>query len=300
MKRNRGNWTKKSEAELAEATAVLHALQDYQPVTLRQVYYQLVKSGQIKNARAAYSKLSRLLTKGRLDGLVPWDCIEDRGRSFLSSDGWSNADEFRHEQSAEFLNGYRRDLLQGQEIRPELWIEKDALSRICHGVAFNYCVPVIVARGFSSVSYLHDAARRIHRNAANGQRTRILYFGDLDPSGWAMLPAMLETFTELDTSVEAERCALTPEQVEEFRLPQNVDALKESDTRAAAYKLQFGSMAVELDALPPAVLEQIVEDSIRRNLDLSQFEAEQEAEQVERQKLAEIRAHVLKLMEVQA
>jgi len=50
------------------------------------------------------------------------------------------------------LDDYRRDLLQSQDVAPELWVEKDALSDICHRAAKPFCVPVIVARGFSSIS----------------------------------------------------------------------------------------------------------------------------------------------------
>ena len=48
----------------------------------------------------------------------------------------------------------------------------------------------------------------------------VLYFGDLDPSGWEMLPAMMETLQnemKLGDLVVGERCALTVEQVNAFR-----------------------------------------------------------------------------------
>jgi hypothetical protein len=297
--RERGGWTKRAEAELAGIRAVLADLADYWPVTLRQVYYRLVAAGTIENNRGAYGKLSRTLTKARLDGLVPWAALEDRARSTLVSDGWADRGEFVEAEVDDFLTGYRRDLLQGQPWRPELWVEKDALSRVCHRAAFPYCVPVIVARGFSSVSYVHEAAERIHHRAAEGQRTRILYFGDLDPSGFEMLPAMMQTLTaEMNCAglVEAQRCALTPEQVESYRLPKNPDALKDTDTRAAKYRERFGDLAVELDALPPATLAGIVEANIRECLDLSLFEAEQTNEAAESAALTDLRDRVLQIV----
>ncbi len=297
--RARGGWSARAEAELAGVQSVIENLREYWPVTLRQVYYRLVAAGTIENRRAEYSKLSRILTKARLDGLVPWAALEDRTRSTLASGGWGDAAAFVAQESDAFLTGYRRDLLQAQAIRPEVWIEKDALSRVAHRAAFPYCVPVIVARGFSSVSYLNEARNRIHENAAAGQRTLILYFGDLDPSGWAMLPCMMETLeSEMDCGglVEARRCALTPEQVENYRLPINPDAVKDGDTRAKKYQEQFGDLAVELDALPPADLAAIVETEIRSVLDLSQFEAQREAEAEDRERLATIRGRVLEIV----
>ena len=294
--RRRGGWTPRAKSELARIQAVLEALAEYWPLTLRQVYYQLVAAGLIENCRAQYTKLSRLLAKARLHGLVPWDAIEDRARTTLESAGWPDRETFINTKVGGFLKGYRRDLLQGQSIVPEIWIEKDALSRITHGVALQYCVPVLVGRGFSSVSYLHEARDRIHRRAKAGQITRILYFGDLDPSGRAMLPTMMETLTrEMDCEglVEARHCALTPEQVEAYSLPTSLNALKESDTRAAKYREQFGDLAVELDALPPPDLEAIVKASIRETLDLSELEAEREREVADGDALATLREGVL-------
>jgi len=101
----------------------------------------------------------------------------------------------------------------------------------------------------------------VERNAQNGKRTMILYFGDLDPSGWEMLPPLLTTLQDemgLGDLVAGRRCALTPAQVEANKLPRNPDALKETDTRAKKYMARFGDLAVELDALPPATLEALV------------------------------------------
>ncbi len=285
MKRNRGKWTKNTESYFVTAQSVLNELHSYWPVTLRQVYYQLVAAGHIPNKHSAYQKLSRILTRARLDGRLSWSAIEDRARSKLHSSGWDNAGEFVKDELSGFLSGYRRDVLRDQDIALELWIEKDALSHICHDVAVQYCVPVIVARGFSSISYLHEARTRIERNAENGKRTVILYFGDMDPSGWEMLPSMLITLQEemkLGDLVEGERCALTVEQVSKYGLLRNPDALKKTDTRAQKYIERFGDLAVELDALPPAVFEGLVREAIESKLDLSLLEQCSQAEKEDR------------------
>ena len=296
--RNRGGWSQDSLAYVARVNDVLDELRDYWPLTLRQVYYQLVAAGFIPNESRQYTKLSRMLAKARLDGRVPWDAIEDRARATLASGGWDDQDSFVREELDRFLAGYRRDLLRSQPVALELWVEKDALSRICHRVAFEYCVAVIVARGFSSVSYVHECRKRV---LANGERpTRILYFGDLDPSGWAMLPSMLETLQvemQLGEHVEGIRCALTAEQVDEYDLPHSPDALKPKDTRAEKYVEQFGLMAVELDALPPATLEQLVREAIEDNLDVFRLEKEWEREKQERAALSTLRAQVQAFVE---
>ena len=298
--RDRGGWTSQSRAYVERVKTILDGLADYWPLTLRQVYYQLVAAGDIANALSEYSKLSRVLAHARIDELVPWEAMEDRSRSTLVSGGWQSADAFLRDELARFLEGYRRDLLQGQPYALEVWIEKDALSRVCHRAAFPYCVPVVVAKGFASVSYAHECRLRVQANARAGKTTVILYFGDLDPSGWEMLPAMLKTLQgemALGDLVHGVRCALLPEHVEAFNLPHSIDALKQTDSRAAKYIKRFGTLAVELDALPPPTLERFVREAIREHLDLSQFREEAEAQETESARLADLREQVRDFLE---
>jgi len=301
-RRNRGSWTPAKQAYLHPVLQVLDSLEPYWPLTLRQVYYQLVSAGHIPNDRSAYQKLSQILAQARLEGRVSWDVIEDRARAILSSSGWSDASAFLSNECEGFLSGYRRDLLQSQESVLEIWVEKDALSHVCHRASFPWCVSVVVARGFSSVSYVHDAALRIRSHADEGRRTSILYFGDLDPSGWEMLPSMLVTLQDemgLEKWVEGIRCALTPDQVDEFNLPTNPDALKLTDSRAKRYMDRFGSLAVELDALPPQVLEALVRRAIEERLDLGLVESEREEEARERVRLQGLKDRVIELVEAE-
>lgn len=283
---------------------MLEELRDFWPLTLRQLYYQLVARLVIENSLNQYKRLSALLATARLDGLVPWEALEDRSRMTLHSGGWANKREFVAHELDNLFVGYRRDLLQSQPHALELWIEKDALSRIVHEAAFPYCVPVIVARGFSSISYVNECRKRLERNAKMGKRTVILYFGDLDPSGWEMLPALLETLTGemgLGDFVEGVRCALRPEQVEQYRLPRSPDAMKATDSRAKKFKEMLRAsgysddLAVELDALPPETLARLVRESIERHLDMSLFKKECEKEEAERLELEEVKGRILRV-----
>ena len=299
-RRNRGRWSAESRDELEEVQQVLSELNRYWPLTLRQVYYHLVAAGVIENDLWEYKKLSRLLSKARIEGLVPWGAIEDRARTTLPSARWDDVEQFIDEEIGNLLDGYRRDLLQSQDVAPEIWVEKDALVRICHRAAYLYCVPVIAAKGFSSVSHAHEAAQRIRRNNAEGKKTRILYFGDLDPSGWEMLPSMLMRLEDemgLKGLIEGVRCALTPELVEEHGLPENPDALKLTDSRARKYMKRFGDLAVELDALPPSVLEDLVRESIECHVDLARLEEEWAIQESELHEIDSLRNRIVETIE---
>ena len=276
---------------------VLKELKAYWPLTLRQVYYQLVSREVIKNELAEYKKLSSLLARARLEGLVNWNAIEDRVRSTLTSGGWDGLSWFIEQESESFLDGYRRNLLCSQDVVPEAWIEKDALSRICHGAALPYCVPVVVARGYSSISFMHQCKRRITGRWAEGKKTIILYFGDFDPSGYNMPEAMLETLhgdMGIDeAAVELHRCALTAAQaLDEFKLPHSPEALKETDSRARKFIQEHGRHAVELDALDPPTLEGLVRGSIESVLNMDKFHAEKGIEQGERGDLEGLKEHI--------
>jgi hypothetical protein len=87
--------------------------------------------------------------------------------------------------------------------------------------------------------------------------------------------------------------------VHEYRLPTNPDALKETDTRAVKYRERFGDLAVELDALPPATLESIVEGAIRESLDLSLFAEQQAQEEAEAVELDALRERVVAVVEAE-
>lgn len=307
MARNRGGLNSLSLAYVRTAAEILDEMREHWPLTIRQLYYQLVAREIVPNRNSEYKKASRLLTKARLLGEIEWDAIEDRSRRHLPSGGWRGSETFVRDQLDGFLAGYRRDLLAGQPWALELWLEKDALSRFCHEVAVSYCVPVIVARGFSSVSMLDALRRRVQHALDMGKcGVRILYFGDLDPSGWFMLPSMLETLQvemQLGRAVEGIRCALTPEQIEQYRLPHSVDAIKRGDTRRVQYQDWLrnhghcDTLAVELDALPPAELQGLVREAIVGNIIVSRFETECEREREDRERLKSLRERAVSFVE---
>ena len=88
------------------------------------------------------------------------------------------------------------------------------------------------ARFLSKSNEFCDRARS---ELSSGRTTCILYFGDLDPSGVAMLPSVLHTMQVemgLGAAVQGYFCALQPWHVEEYDLPRDPDAIKSGDSRA--------------------------------------------------------------------
>ena len=305
-KSNRTNsgWHNATMVTLSQAVDILGELRKYWPLTLRQLFYQLVQCGYIPNNQTSYHRLMSIVAKGRIQGYIDWGAIEDRSRSTQEWQTDTDADSFIDWQREAYFapDTYNRDLRQTQEQGLEIWVEKDALMSLVARAAEPYQVPVVAARGYASVSYKHECATRINQRFTNkGQTTKILYLGDFDPSGMDMLPAMIKTMTcELGVGsaiVQSERVALNPEQVDTYDLPNNPDALKKSDSRAKEFIAKYGDVSVELDALSPEDLMQVVADAIERNTTMVQFEAELEGQDQDRRRIAELKDQIDELLQ---
>ena len=213
-------------------------------LTLRQLYYQLVSRDVIPNKQAEYKKLGTLLTKGRMAGVVDWDAIEDRVRMpklpYYSRD--------IEDALQDTVDQYRLDRQANQGVYIEVWCEKDALSQVLYRVTSEYHIRLMVNRGYSSTTAMHDASKRFYRNSYKD--LFILYVGDHDPSGLDMLRDIEDRLREFGISVKVVPVALTREQIDEFNPPPN--PAKITDPRAGWYIEEHGDVSWEVDALPPA------------------------------------------------
>ena len=145
------------------------------PMTVRQVYYQLVSRQVIKNDRGKYQAVSNILVWARQEGLIPWEWVEDRLRRPRSVGMWDDLVDF----GETVLSAYRRNVWEGQPSYLEVWLEKDALSGVFEDVLKPYGVTLNVARGYDGWDSIHNAARRYQ----DYEGVVVLYFGDFDPFG---------------------------------------------------------------------------------------------------------------------
>lgn len=228
-------------------------------LTLRQLYYQLVSKDIIPNNDREYAKLSNILKKGRMAGIVDWSAIEDRVR-VPKLPYW-----VRDVQHAiqDTIEQYRVDRMQGQQRNIEIWVEKDALSNVLFRVTSKYHIRLMVNRGYSSISAMYDAHRRLRSGDV------ILYFGDHDPSGKDMVRDIRERMEEFGREVDVRPVALTMEQIRRFNPPPN--PAKITDPRAKWYIREYGRTSWELDALPPRELIRLAEEAVEELIDLDLY-----------------------------
>jgi hypothetical protein len=266
----------KAEVE-ARREALLAIVDDGRPMTVRQVFYQATVRGLVAKVEASYAKVQNDLTLMRRAKELPYDWLADNTRWQRKPRTFDSVEDALNE-TAQF---YRKNLWRDADCYVEIWLEKDALSGVVLPVTSMYDVPLMVARGYASLSFLHSAAEYI-----NGLDVpaHIYHLGDFDPSGVNAGEKIEETLREMapDADITFERLAVTPEQIASWNLPTR--PTKASDTRAKG----FGDISVELDAIEPNRLREIVQRATERHLPLRQFKVLKAAEESERTSFADL------------
>jgi len=227
------------------------------PMTVRQVFYQLVSRQVVKNNRGRYQAVSDALVNARRAGDIPWPWIEDRLRRPRHVAMWAGLPDF----ADTCRRSYRRDVWETQPCYLEAWLEKDALSGIFEAVLNPYGVTLNVGRGYDGWSSVHNAAGRY-----GAKETTILYFGDHDPSGVNMGRSLIKRLADLGATPNVIKCALTHEDIRRYNLPPNY--AKTTDSRTPAFIAEYGNATVELDALPPDVLRDRIRKEVEDRMDL--------------------------------
>lgn len=244
-------------------------------MTLRSLYYRFVAAAIIANKQSEYKRLGDIVNNGRLAGLIDWNHLQDRTRNLQTLSHWENPGHVV--QSAAL--GYHRNLWEGQVNHVEVWIEKDALLGVIEAVCEEWDVPYFSCRGYTSQSEMWSAAQRMLRHERCRQRTHIIHLGDHDPSGKDMSRDIQDRLNMFGAGTKVHRIALNMDQVEQYSPPPNPAKL--TDTRATKYIDEFGDESWELDALDPAVMIDLIRDSILALLDQGRFDhvkAQQENE----------------------
>jgi hypothetical protein len=112
----------------------------------------------------------------RRAGGLPYDYLADNTRWQRKPRTFDSVEDALRDTAA----FYRKNLWTTADWYVEIWLEKDALSGVIYPVTSLYDVPLMVARGYASLSFLHSAAEYINSLTVPAH---IYHFGDFDPSG---------------------------------------------------------------------------------------------------------------------
>ncbi len=249
-------------------------------MTLRQLYYQLVGAGYITNNEANYDKLGRIVTRGRMAGLIDWDMIVDLGRYVREVDHREDPNDAMQTMAKR----YHIDKWLDQPNRVEVWIEKEALVGVVQDTCQQADVPLLALRGYVSSSALRDAEQRFKQYQDADQEVHIIHMGDHDPSGIDMTGDIVRRLKKIGLgSVWVHRIALNMDQVNRYHLPP--DFAKLTDTRAKEYIEEFGDKAWELDALGPDIINGLLAGKLIELMDRYKFQVMEAKEEKEREML---------------
>jgi len=264
---------RRTREEIAELrAAIVELLEEEQPCTVRQVFYRLVSAGRIAKTEGEYkTTVVRLLGEMRRSGDLPYEWIADSTRWMRKPRTYSGMQDMLERTAA----NYRRSLWDDVDAYVEIWLEKEALAGVIYQETEQWDVPLMVTRGYPSLSFLHGAAAAISEVARD---TFIFYVGDHDPSGVDISRNVEQRIRQFAPEVDLtfERLAVTPEQIGRLELPTR--PTKKTDSRSA----NFEGGSVEADAIEPWMLRELVREAIERHLPEEQVERTRVVEREER------------------
>src|SRR5690242_7635937 len=161
------------QARLAAITGIVA---QFEPCGVRQAFYQAEVGSIVEKTEGGYEKVQRAIVRLRQSGNISFGSISDatrwqrKPRSFASIEA----------ALRDTVQTYRRAVWRDAPVHVEFWIEKEALVGTVYDVTAEFDVPLLVARGYSSITFLHAAAEAI---VASGKPAYVYQLGDWDPSG---------------------------------------------------------------------------------------------------------------------
>jgi hypothetical protein len=262
-----------TRAEMEERLdAIFMIVEEIEPCGVRQAFYQTTvrrdAEGRpiMEKTEADYDKVQRALVKMRRAARVPYGWIVDGTRWMHKPRSFSSLEQAL-QRTAE---SYRRAVWDDQSVRVEIWLEKQGLAGTILPVTSEFDVPLYVSRGFSSLTYLAEAAEDIE---ACGKPVYIYYLGDHDEWGHDAGKHIERELRRLAPSAKIyfERLAVTVKQIADLNLPTR--PLKSAGKLRERFEAEHGGTgAVELDAIHPDTLRALVRDAIEQHIDFHQLE----------------------------
>jgi hypothetical protein len=267
---------RRTKAQLGDLfSAVLNILGEYdERISIRHLFYRCANLGLIPKTEKAYNSFRSQTVKWRKEKLIPF---VDGNRYHYGRNTFNDLGEYlRHCAAA-----YRLNLWKHSKYYIEVWTEKDAVAAAVHSIASDWNLRTFVCRGDPSLSSLADAAETFNDYRAEGYKPVILYLGDYDESGLAIPKKFRETFAEHhDCEVELIRVGVNEDHIKRFNLP----------TRMAkgARRGESIDCAVDIDAMKPADLREILAHEIGSFIDPWVLQKMRETEAAERETLETI------------
>lgn len=230
-------------------------------LTLRGLHYKLIEHG-MPNTKRHYKRIVAAISEARKDGRIPYSAFKDFERNVIGRTPADETDVYDKIETAEWIiqdqmTRYSKNRWENQPVYPEVFIEKNTQIGVFRRPCAARYVALSSCKGYPSLTYIYEASLRFIQRQEEGKRCVLLYFGDHDPSGDDIPRHLEKMLGEMGATVEVQRIALTKEQVIKWKLPPA--PTKPGDTRGLNWD---GVGQVEMDALDPKKMQQLLNDAI--------------------------------------
>ncbi len=296
--KHRAEISKAKKLFLETVQHIINENRKYWPLTDRQIHYLLLndpplihaskpQSRYINHVRC-YKALIDLVTRARLERLIPFGAIGDETRPVEIWNVFPDVRDFIKQEANDFLKGYWRDLMQSQPNHIELIGEKNTVAPILKPIAGEYTIPMTTGRGYCSLDPRYKMAQRFEESGKD--KLILLFVSDFDPEGedigHSYARSMRDDFGIDD--IHPIKVALNAEQIHRHSL-QPIMQAKDTSSRYKKFVAKHGRDVFELEALKPAALQQILRDTIENIIDKDALTAEIEEEKQDAQFLEGVR-----------
>lgn len=281
----------KTRVLLEKVDEVFQSYADQLPLTLRQVFYILVANYGYEKTERAYGRLGNHLNMARRSRRIPFEYLRDDSLHGYFGGHYQDQDGFWSDVKGRARN-FTLDKLANQSSSIRVHCESVGMLPQLRRVCEPYSIPVYSCSGFDSLSVKHDLMQEIMRAYGyEGKRTIVLHLGDHDPSGASIfndgMAADVMGFLEGECEnlpywkasrlVRFTRVAMLSEQAERLGVPSA--PAKVTDSRSKSW----GDVPTyQLEAMPPDVLAEYLEDAILDYVDTDQLAEDRASEREHR------------------
>jgi hypothetical protein len=225
--------------------------------------------GVILKTEKDFGKAQDAMTTARKNGTIPVDAFVDNSRYRIKrfNDVYKSVEKQIDEEldKIEKLvstdDGKKRiPTWHNQRYYVEVWVEKFSFAEVLYFILKNLDVEIIPNRGWSSITFLQNNIMNLNEKLDDNPdlHVKVLYFGDLDPSGWVMDDHYVKEIERWfrNNRFEFKRVAITKEQLDTFNLRDKTNPNPEvmaklgRNTNRDEFIREFGSLfQIELEAL---------------------------------------------------
>jgi hypothetical protein len=253
------------------------------PVTLRGLMYRIVSAGWLPSTdKEHYTRLGRLMTTLREQGVVPFAWIVDNVRATEKPSSWSGLTDF----AETVRQAYRKDFWAELPHYVHVVVEKDGIAATLAPTTREYDVRLSPIRGYVSLSFAHEIAATWNRIT---KPIYCFYLGDFDASGFDLERDVKDMLARYCTRpFEWVRLGVNAEDFDDFDLIPLKP--KRSDSRYRRFVAAHGTRCAELDAIPASELRRRVEQAILAHVDTDRWERLKEVERLEKASIYKLAA----------